>query len=451
MEPPKALNLSNDLARIVVTYRSPAELTIAPGNPRIHTPRQIKQIAQSISVFGFLIPIVIDEADRVLVGLGRFDAARNLGSAEVPTIQVTHLSEAQKKAFAIADNRLAEIARWDDPILAEQLKGLSIINLDFDIEITGFDMGEIDLRIESLNLDLDDPDPADVLPKKATGEPVAKTGDLWTLGRHRLLCGNALDPGAYATLMRGKKADMIFTDPPYNVRIDGNATGLGANRHREFAMASGEMTHAEFQNFLLSAFVLLTRYSMDGSIHYICMDWRHSGELLAAGRAVYSEHKNTCVWVKSNAGMGSLYRSQHEFVFVFKNGHAPHRNNVQLGRFGRYRANVWNYPGANSLGRGTEEGNLLTLHPTVKPVKLVADAILDCSARGDLILDPFMGSGSTIMAAERVGRCCYGVEIDPLYVDTVIRRWQAQTGDEAIHDATGRRFNDNASKAHVHD
>src|SRR5258708_7020976 len=208
------------------------------------------------------------------------------------------------------------------------------------------------------------------------------------------------------------------------------------------------MTDAEFQNFLLSAFVLLARYSTDGSIHYICMDWRHSGELLAAGGVVYSEHKNTCVWVKSNAGMGSLYRSQHEFVFVFKNGHAPHRNNVQLGRFG---PNVWTYPGANSLGRGTEEGKLLTLHPTVKPVKLVADAILDCSARGDLILDPFMGSGSTIMAAERVGRCCCGLEIDPLYVDTVIRRWQAQTGDEAIHDATGRRFNDNASEAHVHD
>jgi hypothetical protein len=369
MEPPKALNLSNDLARIAVTYRSPAELTIAPGNPRIHTPRQIKQIAQSIGVFGFLIPIVIDEADRVLVGLGRFDAARNLGSAEVPTIQVTHLSEAQKKAFAIADNRLAEIARWDDPILAEQLKGLSIINLDFDIEITGFDMGEIDLRIESLNFDLDDADPADVLPKKATGEPVVQTGDLWTLGRHRLLCGNALDPAAYATLMHGKKADMIFTDPPYNVRIDGNATGLGANRHREFAMASGEMTHAEFQNFLLSAFVLLARYSMDGSIHYICMDWRHSGELLAAGRAVYSEHKNTCVWVKSNAGMGSLYRSQHEFVFVFKNGHAPHRNNVQLGRFGRYRANVWNYPGANSLGRGTEEGKACQTPSSTTPIK----------------------------------------------------------------------------------
>jgi DNA modification methylase len=451
MKPPKAPNLSNDLARIAVTYRSTAELTIAPGNPRVHTPRQIKQIAQSISVFGFLIPIVIDEADRVLVGLGRFNAARNLGATEVPTIQVTHLSESQKKAFAIADNRLAEIARWDDPILAEQLKGLSIVNLDFDIEITGFDMGEIDLRIESINLDIDESDPADILPTAATGEPVSHLGDTWTLGRHRLLCGDALDPVAYTSLMRGKKADMIFSDPPFNVRIDGHATGLGAHRHREFAMASGEMTYAEFQTFLLGACVLLARHSVDGSIHFVCMDWRHAGELLAAGRAAYSELKNICVWNKSNAGMGSLYRSQHEFVFVFKNGHATHRNNVQLGRFGRHRSNVWNYPGANSLGRGTEEGNLLTLHPTVKPVKLVADAILDCSARGALVLDPFLGSGSTLMAAERVGRCCYGIEIDPLYVDTVIRRWQAQTGDEAIHDATGRRFNDSASEAHIHD
>jgi len=451
MKPAKALNLSNELARIVVTYRSPAELTIAPANPRVHTPRQIKQIARSITVFGFLIPIIIDEAGRVLVGVGRLMAAMELGSTEIPTVQVTHLSEAQKKAFTIADSRLSEIAKWDDRVLAEQLKELSIINLDFDIEVTGFDMGEIDLRIESLNLDLDGTDPADLMPEKATGDPVVQTGDLWTLGRHRLLCGDALDPGAYGTLMHRKKANMVFTDSPYNVKIHGHATGLGANRHREFAMASGEMTYAEFQNFLLSAFLLLARNSADGSIHFFCMDWRHSGELLAAGRAVYSEHKNTCVWVKSNAGMGSLYRSQHEFVFVFKNGHAPHCNNVQLGRFGRHRSNVWDYPGANSLGRGTEEGNLLLLHPTVKPIKLVADAILDCSARGDLVLDPFMGSGSTLMAAERVGRRCYGLEIDPLYVDTVIRRWQAQTGDDAILDATGRRFNDIASEAHVHD
>ena len=439
--PKLAVNQSNELAQIVVTYRSPAELTIPPDNPRVHTSRQIKQIARSITIFGFLIPVIVDEVGRVLVGAGRLMAARELGSSEVPTVQVTHLSEAQKKAFTIADSRLSEIAKWDDRILAEHLKELSIVNLDFDIEVTGFDMGEIDLRIESINLDRDDSDSADALPDVDAGRPTNQTGDLWTLGRHRLLCGDALDPAAYITLMRGKKADMVFTDPPYNVRIDGHATGLGANRHREFAMASGEMTFPEFQNFLLSTCGLLARHSNDGSIHYICMDWRHSGELLAAGRAIYSEHKNTCVWVKSNAGMGSLYRSQHEFIFVFKNGHAPHRNNVQLGRFGRYRSNVWNYPGANSLGRGTEEGNLLVLHPTVKPIKLVADSILDCSARGGLILDPFMGSGTTLMAAERVGRCCFGIEIDPLYADTIIKRWQAQTGDEAIHIASGRSFN----------
>ena len=443
--------LSNELSRITVTYRSPTELTVPPNNPRFHPPRQIKQIARSISTFGFLLPIVVDEADRVLVGIGRLLAARDLGYTEVPTIQVSHLSEAQKKAFAIADNQLATISKWDDPVLAKQLKELSIINLDFDIEVTGFDMGEIDLRIESIDLGFGESDPADRLPELPAGDAVTQIGDIWTLGRHRILCGSALDPTAYANLMLGKKGDLVFTDPPYNVRIDGHATGLGANRHREFAMASGEMTSAEFQTFLVSTCALLVRHSADGSIHHLCMDWRHAGELLAAGKAVYTEHKNTCVWVKSNAGMGSLYRSQHEFVFVFKNGQAAHRNNVQLGRFGRHRSNVWNYPGANSLGRSTEEGNLLALHPTVKPIKLVADAILDCSARGDLVLDPFLGSGSTLLAAERVGRSCYGIEIDPIYIDTVIRRWQAQTGDDAIHDATGRRFNDTIGKDHVND
>jgi DNA modification methylase len=434
--------LSNELSRIAVTYKSPDQLSIPAKSLRIHSPRHIKKIGRSLSVFGFLIPIVIDEAGCVLVGVGRLSAARDLGFFEVPTIQVTHLSEAQKKAFAIAENRLAETGKWDDKMLAEQLAELSLIKLDFDLEVTGFDVAEIDLRIESLNLDAEESDPADILPAAPKGEPVSRLGDIWTLGRHRLLCGDALDPLTYTTLMSGKKADMVFTDSPYNVKIDGHATGLGANRHREFAMASGEMSYAEFQTFLLNTCLLLSRHSSDGSIHYLCMDWRHSGELLAAGRAVYSEHKKTCVWVKSNGGMGSLYRSQHEFVFVFKNGLAPHRNNVQLGRFGRYRSNVWNYPGANSMGRGTEEGNLLALHPTAKPIKLVADAILDCSARGDLVLDPFMGSGTTLMAAERVGRRCYGLEIDPVYVDTIIRRWQAQTGDDAIQETTGCRFND---------
>jgi DNA modification methylase len=233
---------------------------------------------------------------------------------------------------------------------------------------------------------------------------------------------------------------LVFTDPPYNVPIGGHASGLGKITHREFAMASGEMDEASFVNFLTTVCGLAAHYSTDGAIHFVCIDWRHVGELLAAGRSVYSELKNICVWVKHNAGMGSFYRSQHEFVCVFKYGRGSHQNNVELGRFGRHRTNIWTYRGANSFGRETEEGNLLTLHPTVKPTAMVADAILDCSARGDIVLDPFLGSGTTLLAAERTGRRCRAVEIDPIYVDVAIRRWRDLTGQDAEHAATGKTF-----------
>ena len=262
------------------------------------------------------------------------------------------------------------------------------------------------------------------------------------LGRHRLLCGSALDGAAFAALMGLERASTAITDPPYNVRIDGHASGLGAVHHRPFPMASGEMDSAEFTAFLATAFRNLAASSVEGSLHYIFMDWRHAEELLAAGRDVYGELKNLCVWVKHSAGMGSLYRSQHELVFVFKHGRQGHRNNVQLGQFGRNRTNVWHYPGANSFGRCGEEGNLSALHPTVKPVAMVADAMLDCSARGDIVLDAFLGSGTTVIAAERTGRRCYGLELDPGYVDTIIRRWQALTGGSARHAASGRSFDD---------
>ena len=245
-----------------------------------------------------------------------------------------------------------------------------------------------------------------------------------------MLCGSALDAAAFTALMGEERAAMVFTDPPYNVPIDGHASGLGAIHHRPFPMASGEMDGAEFTGFLSQALRNLAAFSVDGSLHFICMDWRHVEELLAAGRDAYDELKNLCVWVKDNGGMGSLYRSQHELVFVFKHGRNGHRNNVQLGRFGRNRSNVWHYPGANSFARCGEEGNLLALHPTVKPVAMVADAILDCSARGDVVLDAFLGSGTTLIAAERTGRRCYGLELDPAYVDTIVRRWQALTGGE---------------------
>jgi DNA modification methylase len=348
----------------------------------------------------------------------------------------------------IADNRLSEIATWDDRLLAQQLKDLSLLGLDFSLELTGFQMPEIDLRIASL----DDPpeateDPADVLPELPASPPVSQVGDIWQLHRHRLLCGSALDAAGFAALMGGERAAMAFTDPPYNVPIDGHASGLGAIHHRPFPMASGEMDRSEFTAFLGQALRNLAAFSVDGSLHYICMDWRHVEELLAAGRDVYAELKNLSVWVKDNGGMGSLYRSQHELVFVFKHGRNGHRNNVQLGAFGRNRSNVWNYPGANSFSRCGEEGNLLTLHPTVKPVAMVADAILDCSARGDIVIDAFLGSGTTLIAAERTGRRCCGMELDPAYVDTIIRRWQALTGGSAHHTASGRSFDDLAREA----
>src|SRR5262249_27414478 len=349
----------------------------------------------------------------------------------------------QAKAFMIADNRLTETSVWGDMLLAESLKELSLLDLDFNLEATGFDVGEIDLRIEGLTIHgQGESDPADEVPPIKPAASVSSTGDLWLLGRHRVYCGNSLEAEAYAALMQGERAALAFSDPPYNVKIDGHASGNGAIRHRDFPMASGEMDEAQFTAFLTTACKLLASHSIDGAIHYVCMDWRHIGELLTAGREVYSELKNVCVWAKHNAGMGSFYRSQHELVFVFKHGHAAHRNNIQLGQYGRNRTNVWTYRGTNSFGHGTEEGNLLALHPTVKPVGLVADAIMDCSARGDIILDAFLGSGSTVIAAERTGRRCYGLELDPLYVDVIIRRWQAFTGEKAKHAATGKNFDE---------
>jgi DNA modification methylase len=304
-------------------------------------------------------------------------------------------------------------------------------------------MGEIDLRIEGLSVAVPDTaDPADELPPALDEPPVSRAGDLWQLGRHRLLCGNALDQTAYEKLMQGAAARLVFTDPPYNVPIDGHVSGKGRVRHREFVMASGQMTSTQFTRFLGTALEMLVRYSAPGSLHYVCMDWRHQHDLLTAALGIYRELKNLCVWVKDNAGMGSLYRSQHELIYVFKNGRAPHQNNVELGQHGRNRSNVWQYPSPNQFGRRGEEGNLAALHPTVKPVALIADAILDCSARGDLVLDPFLGSGSTLLAAERVGRVCRGIELDPLYVDAAIRRWQRFTGENAINATTGTRFDD---------
>ncbi|HEY2538564.1 MAG TPA: DNA methyltransferase [Stellaceae bacterium] len=435
---------------MAIAYQSIDALKPDPANPRRHSRKQIRQIANSIATFGFNVPVLVDADLKVIAGHGRLLACRELGWSEVPTLCLDHLSPDQARAFMIADNRLSELADWDDRLLAEQLRDLSLLGLDFSIEVTGFDVGEIDLRIGAL----EDPpaqgdDPADVVPE-ASGPAVSKPGDLWMLGSHRVLCGNALDTAAFREVMGEERAAMVFSDPPFNVAIDGHATGLGAIHHRPFAMATGEMSRPTFAVFLATSLRHLAAFSSSGALLYICMDWRHIGELLA-GREAEARLENVCVWVKDNAGMGSLYRSQHELVFVFKTGRGRHRNNVQLGQFGRNRSNVWHYPGANSFSRKTEEGNLLALHPTVKPVALVADAILDCSARGDIVLDGFLGSGTTVIAAERSGRRCYGLELDPLYVDTIIRRWQALSHGTARHAVSGRSFDNLAGEAEASD
>lgn len=436
----------NDTPRLSIAYLPVSILRPTPSNPRTHSPGQIRKIARSLETFGFNVPILIDEAMQILAGHGRILAAKQLGLAEVPVVRLEHLTPAQAKAFMIADNRLTEIAGWDEQLLAETFLELSQADLEFDVSLTGFEVGEIDLIIGAQD-DVAAPDVADTLPEPVPGPAVTQPGDAWLLGRHRVYCGNALLAESFAALMGRQKAAVVITDPPYNVPIVGHVSGKGAIRHREFAMAAGEMSREEFIAFLTKALGHATRVSRDGSLHYVCMDWRHAEELLTVGRGVYTELKNICVWAKDNGGMGSLYRSQHELVFVFKHGRQPHRNNVQLGQFGRNRTNVWRYPGVNSFRRQSDEGDLLALHPTVKPVALIADALLDSTARGEIVLDPFLGSGSTLIAAERVGRRCFGMEIDPLYIDVILRRWQAYTGDSAIHEESGNSFDQIASEA----
>ena len=405
-------------------------------NARTHSKRQIRQIAKSIERFGFCNPILIDDQAQILAGHGRVAAASLLGIKEVPTVKLAHLSDAEKRAYILADNRLAERAGWDREILAIELQAL--VSLDFEVELTGFETAEIDLILEEASEAAGTGGREDQIPAYAAGPAVTRPGDVWELGPHRLLCGDARDPAAYARLLENSKAEFVFTDPPYNVPIDGHVCGLGRIRHANFAMGCGEMNAAEFAAFLEAIFRLLADNTVDGSIHGICMDWRHTPEMLAAGKAVYDELKNLCVWNKSNAGMGTFYRSKHELVFVWKSGTASHINTFELGQYGRSRSNVWDYAGVNSLKPGRLEE--LAMHPTVKPVALVADAIKDCSRRNHLVLDPFAGSGTVLIAAERTGRRARALEIDPHYVDVAVRRWEAYTGKSATLAATGNTF-----------
>ena len=429
-------NMSPAGQRSAIAYVPINSISPDPRNPRKHRREQIWAIAHSIEAFGFNAPVLVDKGGCIIAGHGRFEAAKYLGMKDVPVVRLEHLTKHQAKAYMLADNKLTDRSSWDDELLAVHLNELSQIALEFEIEATGFELPEIDFRIQSVS-ELEEGDEADEF-RVADGPAISRPGDLWHLGNHQLFCGSALEPTSYKALLGETRAAAIFMDPPYNVKIGGHVSGLGAVEHREFVMASGEMTEAEFTSFLAKIFELGRIHTDPGGLIYACMDWRHMGEMLAASSAGNLDLLNLCVWVKSNGGMGAFYRSKHELVFVLRNGAVQHRNNVQLGRFGRNRTNVWNYAGANSFPRKGQKSGL-DLHPTVKPIALVADAILDSTVRNAVVLDPFLGSGTTILAAERTQRRGCGIEIDTLYVDTAIRRWEGMTGHRAIH-SCGRSF-----------
>lgn len=407
--------------RLKVTYRDLQSLVPDPRNARTHPKRQIEQIVASIRAFGFTNPILADPEGVIIAGHGRLRAAKELGLATVPVIELADLSEPEKKALRLADNKIALNAGWDTEILKLELADLALPEIDIDLGLTGFSSGEIDVVLA----EADDPDD-EVIPA-VPESPRVRPGDIWQLGEHRVACGDGRDRDFLARLVGdGARIDCAFLDPPYNVKINGHANAKG--RHREFAMASGEMKEAEFRSFLSDTLGACASVSREGAVHFVCMDWRHMDDVTASVEGIYNKLLNICVWNKSNAGMGSLYRSKHEMVFVYRVGDAPHTNSVELGKHGRNRTNVWDYPSVNSM-RGSRREDL-ALHPTVKPLAMVADAICDVTRRGELVLDIFLGSGTSLIAAERVGRRFRGLDIDPAYVDLAMTRWSEITGKE---------------------
>lgn len=417
-----------------LALRPIGELKAWRNNARRHSDKQVQQLAKSMRTFGFNCPVLVDQEDNVVAGHGRLQAASLLGWNEVPTIALEHLTPSQAQAYRIADNRLTDLSEWDEGLLARELKALHEADLDFDLTAIGFDLPEIDLRIQSLSLDGTE---APLPPTPSHGDTVTRLGDVWHLGQHRLVCGNALDAAAYTSLLAGERVDLVISDLPFNRSVTRELSHNGKVQHDEFPMASGEMSAAEFTGFLTQTFAQVQAHLVDGALVYAFMDWRGMTEILAAGHGSGWDLKNLVVWNKGVGGMGSFYRSQHELIFLFKAGRGKHTNNVQLGRFGRNRTNVWDYPGSNAFSRQGAEAELLALHPTIKPLEMIADAMLDASERDGVVLDPFVGSGTALLACEKTGRRGRAIELDPRYVDLSILRWEHMTGLQAIHAETG--------------
>lgn len=405
-------------------------------NARIHTDQQIESICRSYKRHGAINPIIVDENNIILAGHGRHIAAQKLKLKKMPVLRIAGLSEARKRSYRLADNKLGQMSSWNNPKLKAELEHLMILD-DFEIEDTGFSTAEIDLLLDR-TIESAPPENNDSLEDIPDTPPVTRRGDIWLMKEHRIICGNALNKSTYEPLMQSDRAQLIASDPPYNVGISGHVCGSGKVRHAEFAMASGEMSNDEFTAFLHKAFRRMAKYSRENATAFYFMDWRHMREITDAAFPIYGPHKQLCVWVKDNGGMGSFYRSRHELVFVFLKQSQKGINNFKLGQHGRYRTNVWEYPGINTFtGKNYE---LLKLHPTVKPVSMIADILRDCSRRNDIVLDAFSGSGTIILAAERTGRRARAIEYEPKYVDITLQRWIRETGIMPILEKTGETY-----------
>jgi hypothetical protein len=430
--------LNLDLGNLVIEVVPIATLRPNARNARTHSARQIRQIADSICEFGFCNPILLDQDGGVIAGHGRIEAARLLGIQEVPAIRLEGMTEAQKRAYIVADNKLAQNAGWNRELLAAEFKYIAELDIDFDFKITGFEAAEIKVLLHGADSADLDATADDISRGDKAGTPVTRVGDLWIVGEHRMLCGDPSAPQSFERLLGDARADMVFTDPLSNVRVNGHGGRRRAVGNPEFSAALGEMSEPEFTAFLKTVLGHLAGCSINGSIHFICLDWRYCFEVLSAGRAVYSELKDVCVWNTGSAGAGSLYRAGHQLIFVFENGRGPQVNNLKSGRRAHKRTNLWDYPRAN-LPR---EGRLgePPISWGAKPVALVADAILDCSKRGGVVVDCFGGSGTALVAAEKTGRRAYVMELDRACVDLTVRRFEKVTGKKAFDAETGCGF-----------
>lgn len=419
-----------------IDYLSPQQIQPRPRAYRKHSNKQIELIGKWLKRHGCVEPLLVDSENHIVCGEAVAEAAKRIGLNRLPVVRAEHMSDSELRAYALAANKLSEMSGYDDELLALELKEIDELLGDVDLSDLGFEPGEIDRLLGFTDGDKPedehwvDPDPAC---------PVAKLGDVWQLGRHRLLCGDALNSERYDVLLDGEKAQLVLSDVPYNLPAK-QISGNGRFKHEDFVQGAGEMSKAEFTDFLTGAMQLMRKNSIDGSIHMLFMSWHYLSELLQAGHIAYDELKNICTWVKKSGGMGSFYRSQTEFIAMFKHGKAPHINNIQLGKFGRNRTNAWFYDGMNTYS--AERDELLAQHATVKPLELMADAILDCSKKDGIVLDPFVGSGTTILAAEQTGRRAFAMELDPVYVDVALRRFIKATDYDPIRLTDGQKFSE---------